>query len=103
MDKNIKGIIGEKIKELREEEDITQRELSKIIGASSESISQYERGQQTPKPQTLIKLADHFNVSIDYIFGRADAKNSYILEKYKDKNLDVDTINKIIEILTNIK
>jgi len=103
MAKKIKIIIGEKIKKLREERNITQKELSEFIGVSKESISQYERGVQTPKPQTLIKLANYFNVSIDYILGRVDIKNSFMIEEYKSESLDENTIDKIINILKTLK
>ena len=103
MAKDIKTIIGEKIKKLREEKNITQKELSYHVNTSKESISQYERGVQSPKPETLIMLANYFNVSIDYILGRVDIKNSFIIDNYKKENLDEETINKIIEILKTIK
>ena len=103
MTKDIKVIIGEKIKELRSERNITQKQLSEYVNTSKESISQYERGVQAPQAETLIKFANYFDVSIDYILGRVDIKNSFIIEEYKDEKLDGETIDKIIEILKSIK
>ena len=65
----------ERIKLLREEDKLTQIQLAKILGVKSQTISNYEAGEREPSYEVLIKLADHFNVSTDYLLGRIDNKN----------------------------
>ena len=59
-----------KIKELRVNNKKTQIELSKLLGISQSSYQSYETGFTEPKIENLIKLADYYNVSLDYLVGR---------------------------------
>lgn len=59
-----------KIKELREENGLTQKELAAKIGNMQRNISNWENGIIEPDCTTILKLADVFNVSIDELFGR---------------------------------
>jgi len=62
----------ENLKMLRKEQELGQVQLSKLIGVSKSSISYWETGKQEPTLTALIKLADFFNVSLDYLVGRTD-------------------------------
>ena len=62
-----------KLKQLREERNISQTQLGKIIGAARSTICQYEAGKREPDLETLIKLADYFQVSVDYLIGHDNA------------------------------
>ena len=66
-------ILAKRLKELREERRIYQRELAEILGMSFRGYQNYETGQSEPKLATLIVLADYYQVSIDYLEGRTDA------------------------------
>ena len=58
----------------------TQVEVAKAVGISQPTYNQYERGRAEPTLSTLIKLAEHFGVSIDYLLGRQtiiDAANAH--------------------------
>ena len=61
-----------RIKELREDHDLTQSDLAKHVGIDQRTISNYETGKSNPDTYALIKIADYFNVSIDYLVGRTD-------------------------------
>ncbi len=61
-----------KIRELRLEKSLTQTELGEILGVNQTAIGKYERGELEPNCQNLIKLADLFECSIDYLIGRTD-------------------------------
>ena len=61
--------IGEIIKELRLEKNISQK-LADAIGVSQKAIDFWERGVNEPKASYIVKLADYFEVSADYILGR---------------------------------
>ena len=58
------------IKKLRMARGMTQNEVVKVIGYSSLSYARYEKGEREPDISTLCKLADYFNVSVDYLIGR---------------------------------
>lgn len=62
----------ERLKELRIEKQIGQVELSKAIGVSKGIISLWENGEREPSMNSLILLAQFFNVSIDYLVGLED-------------------------------
>ncbi len=70
--------LSNRIRELREEKNLTQIELAKKFNITSASISQYELGKRFPDQETLEKLADYFNVSIDYLIGRSTDRTSFI-------------------------
>lgn len=60
----------EKIKELRIEKNLTQREMGAILNCSQRVYSNYERGDIDIPTEILIKLGDFHNVSVDFILGR---------------------------------
>lgn len=64
-------MIGDVIKELRKERDISQALLAKNIGVSQKAIDYWERGVNEPKASYIIKLADFFGVSADFLLGRS--------------------------------
>ena len=59
-----------KIKEFREEMEYTQTQLAEKIGNLQRNVSNWENGVNEPDCETIIKLADAFNVSVDELFGR---------------------------------
>jgi len=63
---------GQRLRELREEKKITQAELGNKIGVSGATINRYEKGFRQPDPETLSKLADFFDVTVDFLLGRTD-------------------------------
>ncbi|BCJ93616.1 hypothetical protein acsn021_11850 [Anaerocolumna cellulosilytica] len=64
--------IGKKIRSLRQQNGLSQVSLADIIGVSKSTMSNYERNFSTPDPEVLLKLADYFNVSIDFLFSHQD-------------------------------
>ena len=62
--------IGTLIKEQREKEGLSQKELAVKIGVKQNTISQYENNVKKPSYKTLVLLADYFEVSTDYLLGR---------------------------------
>lgn len=63
---------NERLKQLRQQEGLTQRELAKSIEVGRTTISEYESGKIVPKQEGLLKLANYFNVSVDYLTGVSD-------------------------------
>ena len=67
-----KQLFGERIQELRKDKGIKQAELANILGVSRDMLSNYERGQYVMPDDIKVKLAKHFNVSLDYLIGAID-------------------------------
>ncbi len=59
-----------KIKELREENGLTQKKLAELLGNAQRNVSNWESGASEPDCETIVKLADVFGVTIDELFGR---------------------------------
>ena len=67
---------GLRLKELRESHGYTQEALAKMLGTSRSRISMYEQGKRQPDFEMQEAIADLFNVSIDYLFGREDEEGN---------------------------
>ena len=63
-------MIGERIKELRGEKGLTQQALARDIGVSQKAVDYWERGINEPKASYIVKLADYFDVSADFLLCR---------------------------------
>lgn len=60
----------EKLVELRKEKKYSQSDIARMLGISRQAYSNYELGNREPDYNTLVKLAEFFNVSVDYLLGR---------------------------------
>ncbi len=78
--------IGKKIRNLRLQKNILQNDLAQILGVSKSTMSNYERNYSTPDPDILVKLADYFNVSIDYLFDYDESHKSELTKESTDYN-----------------
>lgn len=63
---------SERLIELRKARNLTQKQVYEGIGMSMLGYQRYEYGEREPSYQKLIALADHFDVSLDYLCGRSD-------------------------------
>lgn len=77
-------MLSEKIKKLRVEKGYTQEDVATFLGVAPQTVYKYEKGINEPDVATISKLADFFDVSVDYLLGR-------------------DTINEPIEIAASMK
>ncbi len=66
------------IRDLREDNDITQSKIAKYLNCSQQVYSNYELGQRDIPTDVLIKLADFYGVSTDYLLGLTDKKERNI-------------------------
>ena len=66
-----------RIRDLREDRDLTQTQIAKILGMSQTGYSKYETGENDLPTSILIKLSDFYGVSIDYILGMTDEPKRY--------------------------
>ena len=82
-------IVGIRLKQLREKTGLSQAKLAKALGVVSRSvIAGYETGACFPSYTVLIKIADYFNVSTDYLLGRTDNLVLYVQVESGDKMND---------------
>lgn len=66
-----------RLKELRKQKGISQLKLAMDLSMNQNTISRYETGEREADYKTLIKIADYFNVSIDYLLERSNNSNRY--------------------------
>ena len=65
-------MLGERISELRRRKKMTQKQLADYLSVSLNSVSLYERNLSTPDDDTKIKIAQLFDVSMDYLMGTSN-------------------------------
>jgi len=70
---------GKRLRELREKHGYTQETLAKVLNTSRSRIGMYEQGKRQPDFEMQEAIADLFNVTIDYLFGRHDCDDSLSL------------------------
>ena len=75
-----------RIRDLREDMDLRQIDVAKATGIDQKTLSNYETGKTNPDSYALIKLADFFGVTIDYLVGRTN--NNFIDRKSIRKKLE---------------
>lgn len=93
-----------RLKELRKEKRLSQEDLGEVLNISGRTISYFEAGERTPSPEILTKLADIFNVSVDYLLGRTNLRandTDQILLLLKD--LPEQAINEIEDHIQYIR
>lgn len=83
---------AERLKELRKERQLTIEQLAKDLGSAKSTISRYENDKREPKKDFLEMLSSYFDVSIDYLLGKADIKNPQSKQEPKKLSKEVETI-----------
>ncbi|NJJ36746.1 helix-turn-helix transcriptional regulator [Clostridioides difficile] len=108
--------ISEKLKYLRDLKKLTQKEVANSIGVTTSAYGFYEQGKRTPSPELIVKLAEYFNVTTDYLLGfnkTSYSVNANIPEMPSivcedasiydivDKNKDIESLEDINKLLEN--
>ncbi len=75
------------LKKLRTEFKISQQQLANAIGVSQQSVNKYENQDVEPDIAVLIKIADYFSVSVDYLIGRISSPDFAVSSLSKDEKL----------------
>ena len=97
--------IGDRIIQLRKQQNLSQEELAKKVEVSRTIIGNYERNANTPSIEVIIKLAKVFNVSVDYLIGEGQlsALDKDLLRRIEDiEKLDEDTKKHLFFLIDNI-
>lgn len=89
--------LGDRLRNLRTSQNISQTDLAKRIGVTNALISAIEKGDRSPSLETLIKLASQFKVSTDYLLGMK-AKEPINLD-----GLSPNEIQAIVTIINSLK
>lgn len=104
-----------RIKELRLKKGLTQAEVGKKLGISDRAVGYYENGEREPDNKTLLGFAEIFNVTVDYLLGRTDIKNTNtnntqdkefmaLYEKYNDlDDADKDVLRATLDAFVRAK
>ena len=84
-------MIGERLKNLRTEKKLRQLDLADHLGVSRTTYTQYETNASEPDNDTLIRIATFFDVSLDFLLGRTDARK-HIVDLPEDYTVDPDKL-----------
>lgn len=79
-------MLSERLKKLRKQQGLYQRDIADKINCSVQAISSYEKGTKQPSRETLNKIADFYGVTTDYLLGREEETElpAYIMKIAKD-------------------
>ena len=120
MKEKLNTVFSENLKRLRKLEKLTQRDISNILNTDRSAIANYERGARVPPIEVLIAIANHFNVSLDYlILGKRSsesndtttnqalinelmAENTALMEAQINVNKENAALKKETDILANL-
>jgi len=94
--------IGERITLLRKKKKLSQADLANVIGASRDMIGKYERNDNLPSVEVAFKLAEVFEVTVDYLLGKGQYAtfDKESLKRLEDiENLDSDTRKILFEVI----
>ncbi len=90
-------MLNDRIKELRQARHMTQVELAKALGLTKQCVSNWENDNVAPSVEMLVKIADYFCVSTDYLLGRDESLNLNVSE------LTTDEIVHIQQLINDLK
>ena len=96
--------LAERLQKLRETRRLTQAELGRKAGMAAASVSHFETGQRTPSLDSLVKLADALDVSVDTLLGRSQVEASpamdpIFLRASKADSHTLETVRRVMEAL----
>ena len=100
------------IKEIRVRKNLTQLQVANALGVSSVVYSRYETGNRQPSVDALIRLADLFGVTVDYLLGRQEIEDSTLSEyeiqllvasRNADERAKEDALNMLLAHAVDIK
>lgn len=72
---------GKRLRELRKDEEMSQEDLADVLNVKRGIVGHYETEKSNPSQEVLLKIADYFKVSVDYLLGKTDLKKAYVMDK----------------------
>ena len=92
--------MGEKLKSLRIEKNLTQKQVADRIGLAISAVSSYESGTRYPSYDVLVKLARIFHVSTDYLLGITDKRN---IDVTGLRDNEIELVSQLVDMVRNKK
>lgn len=92
--------MGEKLKSLRLEKNLTQKQIADRIGLAISAVSSYESGSRYPSYDVLVKLSRIFHVSTDYLLGITDKRNVDVTGL---NDSEIELVSQLVDMLRNKK
>ena len=120
MKEKFNHVFSDNLKRLRKLERLTQRDISEILNTDRSAIANYERGARVPPLDILVSIAEHFNISLDYlILGKRSSENTSqsanqeivnelmaeniaLMENHINITKENVSLNREVEILSNV-
>lgn len=90
--------LGNRLRVLRDGVKLSQVKMAEILNVKQSSINRYEQGISTPSCETLIKYADYFDVSMDYIFARTDKPQGRLYDFQPKLTANSEEMKQFIEM-----
>ena len=92
--------MGNKLRSLRIEKKLTQKQIAERIGLAISAVSSYESGTRYPSYEVLVKLAHIFQVSTDYLLGMTDKRN---IDVTGLDDSEIELVSQLVDMLKNKK
>ena len=87
---------GKRLRALREQRGLRQEDIGKVINVGKSAVSQWESGARIPDLETVNRLSSYFGVSVDYLLGRTDSRETPQHDKI---NTSADEVTELLETL----
>lgn len=82
---------GDRLRALREDNDIKSKDFAKAMNVEASTVTNWEKGNRFPREDILIKIADYFNCSLDYLLARTDNPNAIVYSgKYNEQTVEFE-------------
>ena len=91
--------LSKKLTQVRQQNKVSQSEVARRIGVSSSAVSAYEAGQISPSLETLVKLANLFHVSTDYLLGVDYPRDKAVLDTSGLNKQQLTVLQNLIDIM----
>ncbi len=90
------SMFGDILMKLRKSKNLTQSDIAKILGVARTTYSSYEQNRRMPDAEIQIKIADYFDVSLDYLHGRSKNNIADTIAAHIDSNASEEDIKEIL-------
>ena len=91
-------IIGRRLRDLRQNAKLSQARVAAVVGSRQSAVARYESGEAHVPAEMLVTLADYYDVSLDYIFGRTDSPQGRLYENKPKVEKAYPEMEKFIEM-----
>ena len=91
-------IIGQRLRDLRQNAKLSQARVAAVVGSRQSAVARYESGEAHVPAEMLVTLADYYDISLDYIFGRTDNPQGRLYENKPKVEKAYPEMEKFIEM-----